>query len=175
MSLTTLATQTRCTDSSVSGRCGQWGWVSGRGGVSGRCGRWGSVVSVWCWCVVRLCVCKVCPSPSPGYMLEVDSKKRPDIFQVAHVVFAMKGERNPVPNIFVSGCLCVCMYVCVYVRVYLRIYISHYSPSIPSLPLPLPPALSPPLSASPSPNRNRVKANNSPYQEEVSSLSSPLT
>ena len=66
------------------------------------------MVSVWCWCVVRLCVCVKCappPPPPPGYMLEVDSKKRPDIFQVAHVVFAMKGERNPVPNIFVSGCL----------------------------------------------------------------------
>ena len=46
-------------------------------------------------------------------MLEVVSKKRTDNFQVAHVVFAMKGERNPVPNITVRGCLCVCIYVCI--------------------------------------------------------------
>ena len=105
------------------------------------------MVSVWCWCVVRLCVFARCaPLPPPGYMLEVDSKKRPDIFQVAHVVFAMKGERDPVPNIFVSGCLCVCMYVCVYVCVYLCIYISHYSPSLRSPP----PSLSPQHSPLPS-------------------------
>ena len=83
---------------------------------------------------------RVCPyqhtvpvPSSPEYLLEVDPQKRPDIFQVAHVVFAMKGERNLVPNIFVSGCMwvgvsacgcacgCVSMWVCIYVCVHVGV------------------------------------------------------
>ena len=37
-----------------------------------------------------------------GYMLELNPDKRPDIFQVANVLFKLKGEKNPVPNVFVS-------------------------------------------------------------------------
>ena len=109
--------------------------------------------------VLWLCsegVCNVSPLPSPGYMLEVDSRNRPDIFQVAHVVFAMKEERNPVHDQHLCeslSCLHVC--VCIIIR-----GLHSLSPSLPS-----PPTLSPP----------RVKGNDSPYQEEASSLSSPLT
>ena len=37
-----------------------------------------------------------------GYMLEPDASKRPDIYQVCHVVHHLRGFNNPVANVFVS-------------------------------------------------------------------------
>lgn len=37
-----------------------------------------------------------------GYMLQADANKRPNIWQVCQVAFAMKAVPNPVPNVFVS-------------------------------------------------------------------------
>ena len=46
-------------------------------------------------------------------MLEPDTDKRPNIFQVCHVVHHLRGFDNPVPNVFVSLYVHVC--VCVHV------------------------------------------------------------
>ena len=35
----------------------------------------------------------------PGYMLEPDPDKRPDIFQVAYVAFSLQGKDCPVQNL----------------------------------------------------------------------------
>lgn len=49
-----------------------------------------------------------------GYMLEPDPDKRPNIFQVCHVVHHLRGYDNPVANVFVSVCVCVHVHVCVH-------------------------------------------------------------
>lgn len=38
----------------------------------------------------------------PGYMLEPDQEKRPDIYQVSYFAFKLAGKDCPVPNLFVS-------------------------------------------------------------------------
>lgn len=38
----------------------------------------------------------------PGYMLEPDQEKRPDIYQVSHFAFKLAGKDCPVPNLLVS-------------------------------------------------------------------------
>ena len=37
-----------------------------------------------------------------GYMLEPKADSRPTIWQVCEVAFKLKGQRNPVQNVFVS-------------------------------------------------------------------------
>lgn len=39
----------------------------------------------------------------PGYMLEPDQEKRPDIYQVSYFAFKLAGKDCPVPNLFVSS------------------------------------------------------------------------
>lgn len=51
----------------------------------------------------------------PGYMLEPDQEKRPDIYQVSYFAFKLAGKDCPVPNLFVSHKnnavgVCVCSY-----------------------------------------------------------------
>lgn len=38
----------------------------------------------------------------PGYMLEPDQEKRPDIYQVSYFAFKLAGKDCPVPNLLVS-------------------------------------------------------------------------
>lgn len=42
------------------------------------------------------------PVSFPGYMLEPDQEKRPDIYQVSYFAFKLAGKDCPVPNLFVS-------------------------------------------------------------------------
>ena len=53
-----------------------------------------------------------------GYLLEPDVSKRPDIYQVCHVVHHLRGFSNPVANVFVSymQVSCLCVSVCLIVH-----------------------------------------------------------
>lgn len=53
-------------------------------------------------------------------MLEPDQDKRPNIFQVCHIVHHLRGFNNPVANVFVS------VHVDVFI-VWVVIYVTHKS------------------------------------------------
>ena len=50
-----------------------------------------------------------------GYMLEPDQDKRPNIFQVCHIVHHLRGFNSPVANVFVSVHVCMCVRACVFI------------------------------------------------------------
>ena len=126
----------------MSGSCGEGELWGGGAAVRGSCSEWelwgvGAVVSGSCsegvnrW--AHNCTQSLPPSHQGRTCGEVDPKKRRDIYQVADVVFAVKGERSPLPNICVSACTCIRP------RVYVHTIPLFLSPPFPSCLIPFPP------------------------------------
>lgn len=69
----------------------------------------------------------------PGYMLEPDQEKRPDIYQVSYFAFKLAGKDCPVQNLFVSHWNDTVLAVAFVVICLFNIVSWHFSRTLPSL------------------------------------------